>query len=269
LAAWALARGVARVEIRCAVTNVASAKSALNAGFRYEGMLRRDVRTPAGPADGAVFSRVPEDPGDPVPLRFPALPAGGLTDGVLTLRALMPSDATALLEQESDPLTVGVGFSGAIPSADDAARTTAGAGLDWLVGTAARFAMVDAASGDFAGSLQLRLAGPPDIGGIGYTVHPAFRGRGFTTRALRLLVPWAFDVAGFARLELGAKIDNLASQQAAVRAGFVSDGIRHGRLRNPDGSFADEARFALVNPRHQCAGEMDDVPPQETRRINP
>jgi RimJ/RimL family protein N-acetyltransferase len=61
-------------------------------------------------------------------------------------------------------------------------------------------------------------------------------------------VPWAFDVAGFARLELGAKAWNVASQRAALRAGFEPDGVRAARLRNPDGSFSDEVRFALVNP---------------------
>jgi RimJ/RimL family protein N-acetyltransferase len=111
--------------------------------------------------------------------------------------------------------------------------------------------MVDAATGSFAGSLRLRLAGPPNIGGIGYAVHPAFRGRGFTTRALRLLAPWAFERAGFARLELGAKRDNIASQRAAAAAGFEPDGVRRARLRNADGTFSDEVRFALTNPHYR------------------
>jgi RimJ/RimL family protein N-acetyltransferase len=86
------------------------------------------------------------------------------------------------------------------------------------------------------------------VGGIGYVVHPAFRGRGYTTRALRLLVPRAFGAAGFTRLELGAKASNIASQRAAERAGFEPDGVRAARLRNPDGRFSDEVRYALVNP---------------------
>lgn len=251
LAAWALAQGVGRVEIRCAIMNLASAKSALNAGFRYEGTLRGDALTPTGPADGAVFARIADDPAEPAAIRFPALPPGGLSDGVLALRRVAPGDAGPIFEQESDPLTVGVGFTGVAPTADQIARQTARAGLDWIVGSNARFAMIDAATGDVAGSMLLRLAGPPDIGGVGYAVHPAFRGRGFTTRALRLLADWAFDAAGFARLELGAKSDNRASQQAALRAGFEPDGVRRARLRNPDGSFADEVRFALVNPRYR------------------
>jgi RNA polymerase sigma factor (sigma-70 family) len=62
LAAWAFERGgVTRAEIRCAVGNVASAKVALNAGFRFEGILRGDAVTPDGPADDAVFGRIAAD----------------------------------------------------------------------------------------------------------------------------------------------------------------------------------------------------------------
>jgi RimJ/RimL family protein N-acetyltransferase len=112
-------------------------------------------------------------------------------------------------------------------------------------------AMVDLATGAVAGTLDLRLAGPPQVGGVGYVVHPRFRGRGYTTRALRLLVPWAFETAGLARLELGAKAGNVASQRAAAAAGFQPDGVQQARLRNPDGTFSDEVRFALVSPRYR------------------
>src|SRR5436305_9307352 len=105
--------------------------------------------------------------------------------------------------------------------------------------------MVDVASGRLAGSISVRNPGPLQVAGIGYGVHPAFRGRGYTTRALRLLVPWAFEVADLARLELGAKVGNDASMRAAERAGFVPDGVRARRLRNPDGTFSDEVRYAL------------------------
>jgi RimJ/RimL family protein N-acetyltransferase len=66
-----------------------------------------------------------------------------------------------------------------------------------------------------------------------------------------LVVRWAFDVLDMARLELGAKVGNDASLRAAAAAGFEPDGVRRARLRNSDGSFSDELRFALVNPRYR------------------
>jgi RimJ/RimL family protein N-acetyltransferase len=173
-----------------------------------------------------------------------------LSDGVLQMRAPEPEDAPALAETD-DELTLRWGFTGERHSLADVEREARQGGLHWLVGGTAPFTMIDVATGRVAGSLRLRKAGPPQVGGIGYVVHPAFRGRGYTTRALRLLVPWAFEVADFARLELGAKQGNAASLRAAANAGFEPDGIRERRLRNPDGSFADESRYVLINPKYR------------------
>lgn len=238
-----------RVQLACDVRNLASAHTALAAGFRFEGVFRDAGVTTggAGPADLACFARLPEDPDEPILPVFTPLPRGGLDDGVIALRELAPGDAESFAGADDD-LTRRTGFGGPTHTMRDYERVTARAGLDWLVGSRAMAAIVDIATGVFAGSVTVRQAGPPDIGGIGYVVHPDFRGRGYTARALRLLVPWAFGTAGFARLELGAKTSNVASQRAAIAAGFEPDGIRRGRLRNVAGGYENEARFCLLNP---------------------
>jgi RimJ/RimL family protein N-acetyltransferase len=252
LTSWGLGLGLARIELECDVRNLPSVGTASAAGFRFEGVLRDRLRAPSG--DAAVFARLPSDAGEAVPAAFARLPPGGVGDGTITLRPRLPEDAEDYLAQERDPLTLATGFTDRPPREEDVARACARSGLDWLVGSTAHLTVLDDATGAFAGSVQIRLAGPPSVGGIGYTIHPAFRGRGYTARALRLLVPWAFDASGFTRLELGAKTSNVASQRAAERAGFRPDGVRAARLRNPDGSFSDEVRYALVNPAISRAG---------------
>jgi RimJ/RimL family protein N-acetyltransferase len=255
LSRWGFGLGLRRVRLACDVRNLASARTALSAGFRFEGISRDGVigggtgGVPEMRADLARFARLVSDPDGPVRHNFASLPPDGLDDGVLGLRTMSPEDAEAFAETD-DALTLRWGFTGEPHSRDDARRSAEQAGLLWLVGAVAVFSMVDLATGRFAGSIRLRRAGPPQVGGIGYVVHPAFRGRGYTTRALRLLVPWAFGPADFARLELGAKVGNEASLRAAANAGFEPDGVRRGRLRNPDGTFSDEVRYALLNPRH-------------------
>jgi RimJ/RimL family protein N-acetyltransferase len=249
LAEWGFGHGIVRVEIRCAVGNLASARSAMNAGFRFEGVLRGEGHTPSGPTDHAVFGRLSGDAGEAIRPVLPALPEGGLTDGVVTLRVLAPSDAEALAEELNDPESMRWQFT-ETPTSLARARELAGrADLDWLVGPTARLTIVDAASAEPAGSLMLRTIGPPQVGGVGYGLRAGYRGRGYTARALRLLSDWAFTSADFARLELGAKRDNIASQKVAVAGGFEPDGVRDARLRNPDGSFSDEVRFVRLSPR--------------------
>jgi RimJ/RimL family protein N-acetyltransferase len=254
LADFGFALGLRRVRVACDVRNLASVRAALAAGFAFEGVSRDGVTggggiVPARYGDLARFARLPDDSGDRVPHAFAPLPPGGLTDGVLTLRVMEPDDAQALADTD-DRETVRWGFTGEPHTPQHTRRTALWAGLEWLVGGIATFSMVDVSSGRVAGVLNLRKAGPPQIGGIGYVVHPEFRGRGYTARALRLLVPWAFETADFARLELGAKAANAPSQRAAFSAGFVPDGTRRARLRNPDGTFSDEVRFTLVNPKY-------------------
>jgi RimJ/RimL family protein N-acetyltransferase len=255
LAEWAFSAGLRRVGLLCDARNVASARTALSAGFRFEGVAHDAyIGGGFGPVpelrgDVARFARLAGDPPGRVRYAFPPLDERGLADDVLCLRPVGEQDAAALAETE-DELTVRWNFFGAPRPAEQLARVARRARLDWLVGTVAFFAMVDLETGRLAGSLQLRQAGPPQVGGIGYVVHPQFRGRRYTTRALRLLAPWAFEVADFARLELGAKIGNEASLRAAAGAGFEPDGVRRSRMRNADGSFSDEARYALINPKY-------------------
>ena len=255
LSNWGFGLGVRRVRLASDVRNLASVRTALAAGFRFEGVGRDGVSgggtgsVPERRGDLARFARLTGDPAGPIPPAFAPLPAGGLDDGVLRLRTTRADDAIALAETD-DELTLRWGFTGRAHTAAEVRSNAAQAGLQWLVGSVAVLSMVDVGTGRVAGLLRLRHAGPPQVGGIGYVVHPDFRGRGYTTRALRLLIPWAFGAADFARLELGAKVGNQASLRAAAAAGFEPDGVRRCRLRNPDGTFSDEIRYALLNPRY-------------------
>jgi RimJ/RimL family protein N-acetyltransferase len=248
LARWAFQHRVYRVEVRIDVANPISARVALRAGFAFEGVRKEVLGVGDTRHDMGVYVRTMHDDGQPIAAAFPALPAGGLTDGVLGLRVPCADDLAGFAEQEEDALTVAVGVRGAPKSRAAMSALLARSELDWLVGRAAPFAMVDQQSGRFAGSLHLRLAGPPRVADLGFVVHPGFRGRGYAGRALRLVSEWAFTRADFVRLELGMKRDNIASQRSAESAGFEPEGIATSRLRNADGTFSDELRYALINP---------------------
>jgi RimJ/RimL family protein N-acetyltransferase len=81
----------------------------------------------------------------------------------------------------------------------------------WRDATSYPFAIADAASGAFLGSIELSSEWT-----IGYWVAPGARGRGVATRALRLLCSWASQRP----LRLTTHPDNAASQRVAEKAGF-------------------------------------------------
>jgi RimJ/RimL family protein N-acetyltransferase len=99
----------------------------------------------------------------------------------------------------------------------------------WEDGSAAGFAVRDAASGEavgFAGVVQLEL--DKQEGEIGYVVAPHARGRGVAGRALALLTRWGFESLGLQRIELRIDPANEVSARLAERAGYR----REGTLRN-------------------------------------
>ena len=250
LARWSFDHGLASVVIWCSVANLASAKTALNAGFRYEGTARDDQSLPHPLCDSAQFGRIRTDADASVHRAFAELPEDGLTDGTIRLRPVGLEDAEAWIDDQDNSEQRRWAFHDHGPTTtEEAQRRVADAALAWLVGNSATMAIVAVGTGETAGFLTVRQAGPPAVGGIGYSVRPAFRGRGLTARALQLVRAWALTDGGFHRLELGAKADNAASQRAALSGGFQPDGVRAERLRNPDGSFSDEVRFASLRPQ--------------------
>jgi len=190
------------------------------------------LRAPAGVSAGHA------------PRAFPA--TGPLGDGVLTVRPLTVDDWPVVREEHNNVESLRWDFSGRPLTDGEARQRAASAGREWRRGTAARFVMVDVATGEGAGVIGVMRMGPPGTGLVGYGVLPAFRGRGFTTRALRLVSRWAFEEAGLARLELGHKVGNDASGRAAEKAGFHAEGRLSRRLPNPDGTWSDEVYYSLV-----------------------
>ena len=95
--------------------------------------------------------------------------------------------------------------------------------------------------GRYAGSIELRPGGV-----LGYSTAPWARGKGLTTRALRLVAAHAL-AQGLRRLELHIAEGNAASRRAAEKAGFTYDGLLPDpvRLRGHEDQMA---RYVLRAP---------------------
>ena len=152
-----------------------------------------------------------------------------LSDGVVTLRPWHEDDVDALVacldgEQEI------ARWLDAIPQ--PYRETEARSWLEhsssaWQEGTSAPFAVTDATTSELVGSVGFGWVGERDqqVGEIGYWMRREARGRGLTTRAVRLVSKWALTELGWERLQLRADEENLPSQRVAEKAGFTREGV--------------------------------------------
>ncbi len=81
--------------------------------------------------------------------------------------------------------------------------------------------------------------------GMSIWVVPAERGRGLGAGALALTGRWLLDVCGMMRVELHAAPDNQALARAATAAGFATEGVLRGYLRE-HGRRVDAVVYSLI-----------------------
>ena len=123
----------------------------------------------------------------------------------------------------------------------------------WNDGTGYEFAIADAATDRFLGSIGLHLGSNPRSHAIGYLVAPEARGRGIATRALRLVTRWAFERLAIQRLALWTLPGNVASQAVAEKAGFRYEGLAPQLALRPRRA-ADGRGHVLYDPRRPRRG---------------
>jgi len=94
------------------------------------------------------------------------------------------------------------------------------------------FAVVDAEDGGVLGGIGVKWNDAHDVAEIGYWARLEARGRGVTTRALKLASSLAFE-AGAARVQLRADVENVSSRRVAEKAGFTAEGVLREAHWNP------------------------------------
>ncbi|BCJ52090.1 hypothetical protein Asp14428_35650 [Actinoplanes sp. NBRC 14428] len=240
--------GLARLELLTQRENVPSQRVALAAGFQPEGVRRAALPGHDGERDDVLaYARLATDPPGPVERLLPDLPGGELTDGVVTLRPLTGADAGFYAELHSLEDIVATSVPPIPPTPEQVRRRCAWAPSHWLAGDRADLIIVDTATGTPAGEIDLYYQEPrTGQAMIGYSMMPAWRGRGYPTRAAQLLSLWAFAETGIARLIAGALPENLGSQRVLEKAGFKREAYLRSRLPGLDGRRNDDVQFALL-----------------------
>ena len=140
---------------------------------------------------------------------------------MVRLREWADEDSAWYAESVRDPLIQR--FTTESPALDAGLVRAAIAGLR-VSGDAEGFAICDAVTGERLGNMALRHDGR--TGEVSYWVAAGARGRGVAARALGLFSSWCFQTVGLDELCLCVHQENVASQRAAVRAGYQRDPAR-------------------------------------------
>lgn len=139
----------------------------------------------------------------------------------LVLRRSVPEDAEAISAYRSDPEVHRYqGWQRTDPESvraeiEEMARREPG-DPGWV-----QLSVVERASGRLVGDVGLYgVAAEPGVVKVGYTIAPAFQGRGYGTEAMRALVAFAFDALGAEIVRAYADADNVASHRVAEKVGM-------------------------------------------------
>jgi RimJ/RimL family protein N-acetyltransferase len=176
-------------------------------------------------------------------------PDPGLSDGVVLLRPWWASDVEQLVDACKDPEIPRWTAAPDPYTRADAEAWVRGDAVDESWGDRVSFCVADAAEPErLLGSMSLMRIAAGAMGEIGYWTAAWARGRGLTTRAVRVLAAWGIERFALRRIELVIAVDNDASNGVAERAGFTREG-RLREYRQAKGIWRDHYMWSLL--RHE------------------
>jgi RimJ/RimL family protein N-acetyltransferase len=246
---WALNEGgVEIVHWRSHVGNEASLRVAQQTGFTLHGLIPGMLHERSQVLDAWTGSFRFGD--SPLP-RTQWAESTVLESDHLRLRPFTEADVSRIVEACSDPVTRH--FLAGLPRPYTPAIARAYlADCVWQAATGAKatWAIADRETDELLGNIAVMdmLGINPTSGEIGYWMHPAARGRGLMTEAVRTVVRHALDPEGLdrRRLVLYAAADNPASNAVALAAGYRHYGTQRAAERLGDGSFDDLHGYELL-----------------------
>ena len=180
----------------------------------------------------------------------PRLPAGRLV-----LRPLRPADAEALFAIFSDAETMRYWSSSPWTSLTQADALITSAQLGNADGSALRFGLEIAASGQLIGTCTLySFSSSNRRCEVGYILGRAYWGHGYMTEALPALLAHAFGALGLNRVEADIDPRNEASARLLERLHFKKEGFMRERWI-VNGEICDTDYYGLLRADWLAAAE--------------
>jgi RimJ/RimL family protein N-acetyltransferase len=168
---------------------------------------------------------------------------------MIVLRPIRPDDADAMWDMLADP--EGMRLTGTT------ATFTREQVADWCASRATaqgRYDFAVTASGDdeFRGEIVLNDIDPAvRCANLRLAMRPAYRGRGYGTEGIQLVLGMAFDGLGLHRVELDVLSINARAKSLYENIGFVVEGRRRDAYRDGDG-FCDAIMMAILEDEYRA-----------------
>lgn len=173
-----------------------------------------------------------------------------LSHGLVTLRPINESDIPEIFESCQDPIIpkfTRVPFDYTMAHAEFFVREKTPKSLAEKTELAFAIELGNGADRKFAGVISFHSMDLPDlVAELGYWIRSDARGKGIGTTAARVLTNFGFESMGFERIEALVDVENMASQQLLLSAGYSLEGILRKKSRRYDGSQIDMALFAAI-----------------------
>jgi RimJ/RimL family protein N-acetyltransferase len=187
---------------------------------------------PKQPQERHFQGDIPVDCKTPGVHHFDVVPR--LTDGVVVLDAHSADDIAQHVAGEDEEIARRFGWWPQRSDPVSVERAYKEWSDDWELQRERRAFAVHAADGRLIGGCELRLQPDGVTGHVSYWTHADERDRGYSQRALGLLVAFA-GTLGLSRLEAHIAPDNLASRHVSEAVGFA-----------PETRFTDENGEAMI-----------------------
>jgi ribosomal-protein-serine acetyltransferase len=116
----------------------------------------------------------------------------------------------------------------------------------WSEGSAFEFAIIDPKDGSYIGGCGLNHINKIDqVANLGYWVRSSRHGKGFASRAAKLIIEFGINDLKLNRIEILAAVENIASRRTAEKAGGVEEGTLRHRIALPD-KVHDAVLFSII-----------------------
>lgn len=126
--------------------------------------------------------------------------------------------------------------------------------IDYIMGQeeSQSYNWIIAAGGKLAGTINVCYIDEyAEICGVAYALSYDYWGKGIATEALKAVICYLFDKAGFRKIIAGCDSENIGSRKVLEKAGMKQEACLRRQIRRKDGSYGDDLQFGLFKEEFQ------------------